>query len=965
MISGSTHYINSASRGYLVGCHFPFIPDFLADHTLLGDEPAQRIEEFTKRWVQFVSGLWRTRSIGHPEVSYCLHFEQSSASDGIRTVFLCRIDIEQSSTGERQAQSFLEDIIARLQSFGFECEALDYSYLRSFVEDSGFTYFCEVCQQEVMTPIRSNTPIVGEISANSKEAEFAIPREFVFSGGQALYGVRPWWGTSGSFLLPFSAIASLEVPVNVSILLVPTELDRNEQKLLAEIARQTESLAQLQTKGMSVQGLPVDPSQNKTDPQLRWESRITAANLRRLNHPFLCSVFCSSTDPLAVQRVANSIASSIREEDGYDPPVGESEPMASGARVIYYQDHRRHAYIGKVIRNLDFQAFIELDVHYEEQSQQAPDRSLRRLRYLMDSRGAACAFRFPISVEGGVPGIPVKQRPPDFHPGPRVEAAPAGTIDLGKYHVGGRAFVNVKAFSKHALITGYTGSGKSNTSLYLLDQFWRNYHIPFLVVESAKKEYRGLRNVDAFQGSLRIYTLGNETLAPLRFNPFELIPGVRLELHLAHLQTCFEGALPPVGPLPSVIAEALERVYQRFGWQLTDFGRERDQEPRRFPTMLDFYDTVEKVVASRGYQGDVKSNVEAAIKGRIKPLLMGSKGMMYSQRLSSPTAAELFQNPVVLELNDLNEEDKSLMMMFILTLLREYRELHPSPDLCHVTLVEEAHNVLSNVGHDGGGEEKANVKGKSVQSFCNMLAEIRAYGEGLIIADQSPEKLARDAMRNTNVQISHQLRDTHDREAIANAMVMTDDQRDYLGKCETGRAAVFFSGLQKATFIDVPVYKDPVPEGVTSSPVEYRYKGFRDSLEPAQSDRSVREYMRQYLIEEPQERSCSSCVDACEKRDRILYLAEEEGEKFKVALNDFFIAPNHVKGKFLNQLAVVILEITGASSEEDFDLAWCFTKEMWLRHQGKMMRESDRHLFEETFRSQRISNPNDNGIQIH
>lgn len=950
MRTPATYYINSTSRGYLVGCYFPFIPDFLADHTLLGDQPAQRIEEHTKRWVQFVSGLWRTRSSGHPEVSYCLHFEQRSASKGIRTLLLCRLDIEKSNAGEFQAHSLLDDIKSRLQSFGFECEAIDSELLRNFVEDSDFPYFCEVCQQEVMTPIRPNTPIIGEMNANAKEAEFAIPSEFVYAGGQSLYGLRPWWGASGSFLLPFNAIASLEVPVNVSILLVPTELASVEQKLMADIARQTESLAQLQTKGMSVQGLPVDPSQNKTDPQLRWESRITAANLRRLNHPFLCSVFCSSTDPLAVQRVANTIASSIREEDGYAPPMGESETIAGGARVINYQDHRRHAYIGQVVRNLDFQAFIELDVHYEGQLEQAPDRSLRRLRYLMDSRGAACAFRFPISVEGGVPGIPVKQRPPDFHPGPRVEAAPAGTVDLGKYHVGGRAFVSVNAFSKHALITGYTGSGKSNTSLYLLDQFWRLYQIPFLVVESAKKEYRGLRNVDAFQGALRIYTLGNETLAPLRFNPFELIPGVRLELHLAHLQTCFEGALPPVGPLPSVIAEALERVYQRFGWQLTDFGRERDQEPRKFPTMLDFYDCVENVVASRGYQGEVKSNVEAAIKGRIKPLLMGSKGLMYGHRLSSPTAGELFLNPVVLELNDLNEDDKSLMMMFILTLLREYRELHPSPDLCHVTLVEEAHNVLSNVGHDGGSEAKANVKGKSVQSFCNMLAEIRAYGEGLIIADQSPEKLARDAMRNTNVQIAHQLRDAHDREAIANAMVMTDEQRDFLGKCETGRAAIFFSGLQKATFIDVPVYKDPEPDGLTGGQVEYRYRGFSDLLDPVQSDASVRDYMSPFLTPELQELSCRRCQNVCEQRDRILCLAEEGGEKFNSALDAFFNASNDAKGEFLNNLAGAILEITGASAEQDFDLAWCFTKEMWLRHQGKQMRDSDRHLFEESFR---------------
>ena len=939
--------LDTAARGYIFGLRIPFVPDFLRDHTLLGREPSERINEFSARWVQFVSGLWENSG----RISYCLHYDRNNATESIDASLLVRVESPASEHHASQALMLMADLERRLESFGFETEPLKLAEVSAFVEGNSYRYCSEVCQEEVMTPMRKNTPVAGVADSQSKEAEFAIPQEFVHSDNQAIYGLRPWWGSGGSCLMPFAALATVDAPVSMSILLCPAQLNPTEQRLMAEMARQAESLAQRQTKGMSVHGLPVDPSQNKTDPQLRWESRVIAANLRRLSQPFLCTVFCFSDDPMAVQQVANAYAATIREEKATEAPVGESELLASGARTIFFPDSGRYGYIGKALRNLYFDVFLNLSIH-NEHTEAAPDQALRRLRYLMDSRGAASAFRFPISVEGGVPGMAVKQRPPDFHPGARMEKAPPGTIDLGRFHVGGRAYVSKNAFTKHALITGYTGSGKSNTSLYLLDQFWRKYQIPFLVIESAKKEYRGLRHVDVFQGALRIYTLGNETLAPLRFNPFELIPGVRLELHLAHLQTCFEGALPPVGPLPSVIAEALETVYQRFGWRLTDTGREREEEPRRFPTMFDFYEVVERVVASRGYQGEVKSNVEAAIKGRIKPLLMGSKGKMYCQRLSTPSAAELFLNPVVLELNDLNEDDKSLMMMFILTMLREYRELHPSPELCHVTLVEEAHNVLTNVSPGSGNEEKSDVKGKSVQSFCNMLAEIRAYGEGLIIADQSPEKLARDAMRNTNVQIAHQLRDSHDREAIANAMVMTNEQRDFLGKCETGRAAVFFSGLQKATFIDVPVYKDPKPannEGKIR--IENCYRGFRDELQPMLSDQSVHEYMKPHLAIEQEQLSCSSCQRECEHRDQILRLAEDHQDAFNTALNQFFAAAKNRKGAALNQLACVILEIIGATSKEDFNLAWCFTKEMWLRHQGKQIREGHRYLFEESFDS--------------
>jgi hypothetical protein len=329
--------------------------------------------------------------------------------------------------------------------------------------------------------------------------------------------------------------------------------------------------------------------------------------------------------------------------------------------------------------------------------------------------------------------------------------------------------------------------------LSLLHQFWNDHGVPFLVLESAKQEYRGLLNVqdwaDLGPGNRdcrrRVYTLGDESCS---------------------LQTCFEAAMPQIGPLPSILAEALHLVYWNNGWLLADSGPGPDETcALLFPTLSDLYQVIGLVVKERGYQGEVKANIEAAVASRLKPLLLGSKRRMFDTQRSIP-ADQLFTRPVILELNELNEQDKSLVVMFLLTMLREYRERHPSPngDLIHVTVVEEAHNALENIASRGASEVGNDLRGKAVQAFCNMLTEVRAYGEGLVIADQSPEKLAPDALRITNVQIAHQLRDGHDREAIANAMIMTDEQRDFLGKLEPGRAAVFYTGLQKATFVAVP-----------------------------------------------------------------------------------------------------------------------------------------------------------------
>jgi type IV secretory pathway VirB4 component len=87
--------------------------------------------------------------------------------------------------------------------------------------------------------------------------------------------------------------------------------------------------------------------------------------------------------------------------------------------------------------------------------------------------------------------------------------------------------IPIQALTRHTLITGFTGSGKTNTVLFLLDQLWRKNHIPFMVIESAKKEYRALARMPGFEDML-VFTLGDETVSPFRLNPFELLPGIRL-----------------------------------------------------------------------------------------------------------------------------------------------------------------------------------------------------------------------------------------------------------------------------------------------------------------------------------------------------------------------------------------------------------------------------------------------------
>ncbi|MCE2668419.1 MAG: hypothetical protein ACK4YL_19470 [Microcystis sp.] len=251
--------------------------------------------------------------------------------------------------------------------------------------------------------------------------------------------------------------------------------------------------------------------------------------------------------------------------------------------------------------------------------------------------------------------------------------------------------------------------------------------------------------------------------------------------------------------------------------------------------------------------------------------------------------------------------------------------MNPSKELTHITLVEEAHNVLKNVASKGSEEGgTSDVKAKAVQSFCNMLAEVRAY-------------------------IAHQLRDTHDREAIANAMIMSEEQRDFLGKCETGRAAIFYTGLQKATFIDVPVYKDPAPptyEGKSS--IENCYRGFDENFSRQQSDEEVRVYMSRFGVVKGKMINCFLCTDPCEYRDDILRLAEESKDEFNEAWKSFKKAKN--KTESMKNLARLILKVTNIEEEKSLYMAWCYTQEVAYRCRINALNQSHKNSFIKSFK---------------
>jgi DNA helicase HerA-like ATPase len=115
------------------------------------------------------------------------------------------------------------------------------------------------------------------------------------------------------------------------------------------------------------------------------------------------------------------------------------------------------------------------------------------------------------------------------------------------------------------------------------------------------------------------------------------------------------------------------------------------------------------------------------------------------------------------------------------------------PNCSTSTVFEEAHRLLKNVNTEVGTED-ANTKGQAVETFTNMLAEIRAYGQGALIAEQIPTKLTPDAIKNTNLKIMHRIVAEDDRDVMGGAMNITEAQKRQVTALRSGQAVVYAEG---------------------------------------------------------------------------------------------------------------------------------------------------------------------------
>lgn len=365
-----------------------------------------------------------------------------------------------------------------------------------------------------------------------------------------------------------------------------------------------------------------------------------------------------------------------------------------------------------------------------------------------------------------------------------------------------KVYLDAKSLTQHTFVTGSTGSGKSNTIYYLINQIHNQPNAPkFLVIEPAKGEYK-----DVF-GNVNVYGTNPLKTPMLRISPFKFPIGVHVLEHIDRLVEIFNVCWPMYAAMPAVLKEAMLKSYEDCGWDLD--SSENKYSECLFPNFADLLNNLVIVINDSAYSEELKSNYQGALVTRVKSLNSGLYKRIFSDDELGDEA--LFDNNVIVDLSRVGaQETKALIMGVLIMRLGEYRansNIKRNSDLRHITILEEAHNILKWTSQEQT-MEGSNIAGKSVEMLSNAIAEMRTYGEGFIIVDQSPGAVDISAIRNTNTKIIMRLPEDSDRKVAGKASGMKEEQVDEIAKLPTGVAVVYQNDWEEPILCKIGKYEE-------------------------------------------------------------------------------------------------------------------------------------------------------------
>lgn len=377
--------------------------------------------------------------------------------------------------------------------------------------------------------------------------------------------------------------------------------------------------------------------------------------------------------------------------------------------------------------------------------------------------------------------------------------------------------ISLNSLVRHSLIVGSTGCGKTTTCKTLINAVLDKQK-PVLIIEPAKDEWvrwairqneeidrmdiseeeKKKRRIVIFEPGLSLFE--GTRLSNLRLNPFQpaAIAGAPIDMQTRceKITSLINATLPTGDILPVIMDEAL---YAYLKEKVEDFEEEEMEQLLKYPLLEGALSVAKRILSERGYEQRVTDSFVAALETRFKYLTRGKRGKILNE-YTSTSYEVLFGRNCVINLSKIpNAKDKALIMSMLLLSLyeyrisaytydEEYRRKAQSNELMHLTVIEEAHNVLARpaAALEGSGNPQQVV----ADLFSNMLSEIRSLGEGFMIIDQVPTKLIPDVIKNTNYKICHRMTAVDDCAVMAQSLALREDQKGIIPTLEQGNIII-------------------------------------------------------------------------------------------------------------------------------------------------------------------------------
>lgn len=462
-----------------------------------------------------------------------------------------------------------------------------------------------------------------------------------------------------------------------------------------------------------------------------------------------------------------------------------------------------------------FNTMYEIEKFNTYCSDEAPN-SLKKWTITFTAEEIASFTRLPILYDGETIELPKETAA--LHESNGISLG----VDVNKYDVK----VPLKLLPKHMFVCGVPGSGKTNTMLHIANSLWNHEvkapdgsrqkaHIPFLVLEPAKREYRELALFDIPE--LIVFSPSACTNFPMKINPFEFPLGLTLSEHIGKLCQVFEGAFPIAPPAPFILDRAIQKIYENHGWNAKDINT----GAKEYPTMTELYNQFEKELQTTNYDSEIQGNIRSVLEMRIGSLLRREMKDMFDVKKSTLAPEEWLERPVIIELEALGEGPANFVTLLLCTLIRETLKANPLKDkekpIRHVIFIEEAHNLIAAESQVDDPQD-SNPKVAATAYIVKMLAEVRALREGIIIADQLPTAMAPEVIKNTNIKLVHRLTSEDDRGLVGSTMSASPLQMENMATYTSGQALITYEKLLRPFEMQValvPQHGEETPDDET------------------------------------------------------------------------------------------------------------------------------------------------------